>query len=351
MARTITCREALSEAFVQGFEKDPALFMMGCGVPDPKGIFGTTLEVTKRFAPERVFDIPLAENGIAGFAVGAAIAGMHPVVVHQRSDFLLLAMDQIINHAAKWKYMSGGQLPVPLVIRSIVGRGWGQAAQHSQNLHALFAHVPGLYVVLPSDAYDAKGLMLTSLKVKAPVIFIEHRWIHEMTGEVPEAPYEIPFGQASIKRQGSDVTIVAVSHMVSDALKAAALLQKEGISAEVCDLRTLVPLDWETVCASVKKTGRLIVADTGWRSFGASAEIAAGAYEKVGTCLKAPVRRIALPDAPTPCSPALEKMYYPGVDHIAAAARELVTAGRPKQGSAKSHVSSASAPEKFLGPF
>jgi len=171
MVRTLTCREALSEAFVQGFEKDPTLFMMGCGVPDPKGIFGTTLEVTKRFAPERVFDIPLAENGIAGFAVGAAIAGMHPVVVHQRSDFLLLAMDQIINHAAKWKYMSGGQLPVPLVIRSIVGRGWGQAAQHSQNLHALFAHVPGLYVVLPSDAYDAKGLMLTSLKVKAPVIF------------------------------------------------------------------------------------------------------------------------------------------------------------------------------------
>lgn len=352
MPRTITCREAISEAFVQAFEHDPTLFMMGCGVTDPKGIFGTTLEVAKRFGPARVFDVPLSENGITGFAIGAAIAGMHPVVVHQRNDFLLLTMDQIVNHAAKWKYMAGGKLSVPILIRSIVGRGWGQAAQHSQNLHAMFAHVPGLKVVMPSDAYDAKGLMLTSLSEKSPIIFIEHRWLHEMSCEVPAEAYRIPLGQAAIKRSGQHVTMVAISHMVPESLKAAALLEKEGISAEVCDLRTISPVDWNTIFTSVRKTGRLIVADTGWRSFGASAEIAATVYENLHKELKAPVRRITLPDGPTPCSAALEKIYYPDVNVLVNAAKELIASGSKEQKIPTDRAEYSSAPRKeFLGPF
>jgi len=354
MPRTVTFREAISEAFVQGFERDPSLFMMGCGVTDPKGIFGTTLEVARRFGKERVFDIPLSENGITGFAIGAALVGMHPIVVHQRSDFLLVTMDQIVNHAAKWKYMSGGKFSVPLVIRSIVGRGWGQAAQHSQNLHALFAHIPGLRVVLPSDAYDAKGLMLASLAARSPVIFIEHRWLHEMSGEVPAEPYRIPLGKAGIKRAGEDLTIVAISHMVPESLKAAALLEKEGISVEVCDLRTLSPLDWETVYDSVRKTRRLLVADTGWRSFGASAEIAAQVYEEMETHLKAPIRRVALPDGLTPCCASLEKIYYPDVETIVRTVKELLsTAKKDKKLFMGEEVSPsvAQARKEFTGPF
>lgn len=353
MPRIITYREALSEAFLQAFAGDPTLFMMGCGVTDHGGIFGTTLEVARRFGKERVFDVPLSENAIAGIAVGAAIVGRHPVVVHQRSDFLLLAMDQIINHAAKWKYMSGGKLSVPIVIRSIVGRGWGQAAQHSQNLHALFAHVPGLKVVLPSDPYDAKGLLLTSLKAKYPVLFMEHRWLHETTGDVPEEPYEIPFGKAVVKRQGNDLTIVAVSHMVVESLKAAATLEQEGISVEVCDLRTVSPVDWKTIAESVSKTGRLIVADTGWRSFGISAEIAAQVYEKIGEDLKAPVGRIALPDGPTPCTSALENLYYPGVDALVRTAKDLLSSrekNKPSTSRQKS-LSSHASQREFVGPF
>ena len=351
MNRKITYREAISEAFVQGFSQDPNLFMMGCGVTDPKGIFGTTLEVTKRFGPARVFDIPLSENGITGFAIGAAIAGMRPVVVHQRSDFLMLTMDQLVNNAAKWKYMSGGRLSVPIVIRSIVGRGWGQAAQHSQNLHALSAHIPGLTVVLPSDAYDAKGLMLMSFRTDSPVLFIEHRWLHETSAEVPEEFYTIPFGKAAIKREGEDVTIVAISHAVVEALNAASELEQAGIQAEVCDLRTVLPLDSETIFESVCKTGRLIVADTGWRSFGISAEIAAQVYEKAGEYLKAPIERIALPDGPTPCSPSLEKIYYPGSGAIVEGVKKIISARKPKKEQLPSLKQTPVGPREFVGPF
>lgn len=352
MPRTITYREAISEAFVQGFSEDPNLFMMGCGVTDPKGIFGTTVEVAKRFGGKRVFDVPLSENAITGIAVGAAIIGLHPVVVHQRSDFLFLTMDQIVNNAAKWKYMSGGKLSVPMVIRSIVGRGWGQAAQHSQNLHAIFAHIPGLTVVLPSDAYDAKGLMLTSLRTNSPVIFIEHRWLHEMSCEVPEKPYYIPFGEAAIKRQGSDLTIVAISHMVTESLKAAVELEKEGIQAEVLDLRTVSPVDWESIFASVAKTKRLIITDTGWKSFGVSAEVAARVYEKMGNDLKVPIERIALPDGPTPCGASLEKVYYPSIESIVRTAKKLFSLCKHEKNEAPSDRQETPVGQKeFVGPF
>lgn len=347
MPRTLTYREAISEAFVQGFEKDTRLFMMGCGVTDPKGIFGTTLDVAKQFG-KRVFDIPLSENAITGVAIGAATVGWHPVLVHQRSDFLLLTMDQIVNNAAKWKYMSGGKLDIPLTIRSIVGRGWGQAAQHSQNLHAIFAHIPGLKVVLPSDAYDAKGLMMTSLATNSPVIFIEHRWLHETTGEVPKEPYQIPFGKAAIKRSGSDLTIIAISQMVPESLKAAQELERERIHAEVCDLRTISPIDWETIFDSVRKTRRVMICDTGWKSFGASAEIAAQIYEKTGPHLEAPVLRIALPDGPTPCSAELESEYYPSIAGIMESARRLIVSEKSKVSAAQEISYSR---KEFTGPF
>lgn len=349
MSRILTYREAISEAFVQGFADDPRLFMMGCGVTDPKGIFGTTLEVSKRFGKERVFDIPLSENAMTGIAIGAAIVGWHPVLVHQRSDFLLLTMDQIVNNAAKWKYMSGGKLTVPLIIRSIVGRGWGQAAQHSQNLHGIFAHIPGLKVVLPADPYDAKGLMLTSFATNSPVLFIEHRWLHETTGEVPEEPYQIPFGKAAIKREGSDLTIIAISHMVTESLKAAEDLEREGIQAEVCDLRTISPVDWETIFQSIRKTRRAVICDTGWKSFGASAEISAQIYEKIGSCLKSPVSRIALPDGPTPCSAELENEYYPSIAGIVRTAKKLLSTHEIKMTRASKKISYGH--KEFVGPF
>ena len=350
MPRTITYREAISEAFVQGFAQDLSLFMMGCGVTDPKGIFGTTVEVAKQFGAKRVFDVPLSENAITGIAIGAAICGLHAVLVHQRSDFLLLTMDQIVNNAAKWKYMSGGKLSVPVVIRSIVGRGWGQSAQHSQNLHVIFAHIPGLKVVLPSDAYDAKGLMLTSLRTNSPVIFIEHRWLHETVGEVPEPFYFVPFGKAAIKREGEDLTIIAISHMVAESMKAAKELEKEGISVEVCDPRTLSPLDSETIFNSVAKTGRLLIVDAGWKTFGASAELVAQGYEKLGGRLKAPICRIALPDAPTPCSSSLEQKYYPSTESIIQAAKRLCSGVSMKKMS-KANLKPVAGQREFVGPF
>jgi len=233
-----------------------------------------------------------------------------------------------------------------------VGRGWGQAAQHSQNLHALFAHIPGLNVVLPSDARDAKGLMLTAFHVTSPVIFIEHRWLHETSAEVPEEPYQIPFGKAEIKREGADLTIAAISQMVIESLKAAEQLEQEGIQAEICDLRTISPLDWETLLGSVRKTGRLIVADTSWRNFGLSAEISARLYETAGDVLKAPVERIALPHGPTPCAASLEKVYYPGAEAIVRSARKLISMKQPTRIRPSSIQKESPVGQKeFVGPF
>src|SRR5712691_4004175 len=214
VARTLKYREALDEALVQAMERDDSVFCLGVGVDDPKGIFGTTLSAFRKFGAARMFDTPLAENAITGIAAGAALAGMRPVMVHARNDFLLLTMDQLVNNAAKWRYMSGGGLRVPMTVRAIIGRGWGQAAQHSQSLQAMFAHVPGLKVIMPAMPHDAKGLLLSALRGDGPVICLEHRWLYERTGSVPEEPYTVPFGRASIARVGSDVTIVAVSLMV-----------------------------------------------------------------------------------------------------------------------------------------
>ena len=343
LPRTLKYREALDEALVQAMERDETVFCLGVGVDDPKGIFGTTVSAFRKFGSARVLDTPLAENAVTGIAIGAAVAGMRPVMVHARNDFLLLTMDQLVNHAAKWRYMSGGGLRVPLTIRAVIGRGWGQAAQHSQSLQALFAHVPGLRVAMPSNAADAKGLLLSAIADDSPTILLEHRGLFEESAPVPAEPYEAPVGRGVVVRAGSDVTVVAISQMVGEAVKAADTLGGQGISVEVIDPRWLAPLDDALILSSAARTGRLVIADTSWTSFGVSAEIAARAAERLWGCLKSPVVRVALPDVPTPCSSKLEKLYYPGAAEIAAAVgRVLGVAGEAAPGPEDS---------QFKGPF
>jgi pyruvate dehydrogenase E1 component beta subunit len=322
--RKLTFPQALREALDQAMERDDRVFVMGQGVDDPTGMFGTTLDLHKKYGSERVFDTPLSENAMTGVAVGAAIAGLRPVYIHNRPDFLMLAMDQIVNHASKWSYMFGGHVNVPLVIRAVIGRGWGSAAQHSQSLHGLFMHVPGLKLVMPSTAYDAKGLLITSIADNNPVIFIEHRWSYKHEGHVPKELYSIPFGKGVVRRLGKDVTIVGISYMVIEALRVAAELQEKGYDLEVIDLRTLKPLDEQIILNSVKKTGRLIIVDTDWVTGGVTAEIAAIVAEKGFEYLKAPIKRVGWPDVPVPASYVLEEAFYPGAEQIINAVKEIV---------------------------
>ena len=337
--RGLTYREALHEAASQMLESDENVFIMGEGVDDGGGVFGSTLDLHKRFGSDRVMDTPLAENALTGIAIGAATAGMRPILVHMRIDFMPLTMDQIINHAAKWHYMFGGVVTVPLTIRSIIGRGWGSAAQHSQSLQSLFANIPGLKVVMPSTPYDAKGLLRASVYDGNPVMFIEHRWLYEHMGHVPIEPYTVPIGKSITRRQGKDITIAAVSQMVFEAMQAAEILVAEGIDCEVIDLRTIRPLDSDAVIESVKKTGALIVADTGWRSCGIGAELAARLVEQAPGALRAPLRRINFADCPTPASPVLEKIYYPDRHTIATAVREALEAKKQRMSKTKPSIS------------
>jgi pyruvate/2-oxoglutarate/acetoin dehydrogenase E1 component len=342
--------EAIDEATRQAMAKDERIFVMGVGVDDPKGIFGTTRGAAVEFGGRRVFDTPLSEAALTGIAIGAALRGLHPLLVHARNDFLMLTMDQLVNNAAKWRYMSGGSLRVPLTIRAIIGRGWGQAAQHSQSLQAMFAHVPGLQVVMPATPGDAKGLLLTALTTEAPVLCLEHRWLYDTMGPVPEEVYYTPLGLGRLIRQGTDVTIAAVSHMVVESLRAADALAAEGIDVEVVDLRTIRPLDSALVAMSVAKTGRLVVADTGWRSFGVTAELAARIGEECFGRLKAPIQRVALPDVPTPASSALERAYYPGPAEVAIAVRATLESRGPESGSVRAKPA-GDVPREFTGPF
>jgi len=322
--RKLTYGEALREALDQALERDPRVYAMGQGIDDPSGIFGSTLDLHKKYGSERIFDTPLAEEATVGMAIGSAMAGLRPVSIHNRPDFLMMCMDQIVNHAAKWSYMFAGQVPIPLVLRACIGRGWGSAAQHSQSLHGLFTHVPGLKVVMPSTAYDAKGLLITAIADNNPVLFIEHRWCYKHKGYVPEHVYSIPFGQAAVRREGKDITILAVSHMAIESLRAAEILASKGISLEVIDPRTLVPFDAETVLKSLAKTGRLIVADVDWQSGGFAAEVLAQMAEQGLKYFKQPPRRLCWPDVPIPASYVLEEAFYKGVNDIVALAEEMM---------------------------
>ena len=325
--RELTYGEAIREALDQAMELSQDVIVMGEGVDDAGGIFGSTLGLTERYGSERCFDLPLAENGFTGAAVGAAMAGLRPVVVHQRLDFLMLTMDPLVNHAAKWRYMFDGAAgSVPVTIRAIVGKGWGQAAQHSQSLQAMFAQVPGLRVAMPATPFDAKGLLLSSILGEDPVVFIEARSLYNATGPVPEQPYLVPFGKARVTRGGRDVTLVANSYLVPEAMKAADALELDSISAEVIDVRTISPWDEETILESVNRTGRLVVLDTASQSFGISAEIAATLHQRAFKTLKSPVERVTLPDTPTPCASNLEQLFYPTSDNVSAAVQRTLAA-------------------------
>lgn len=333
-ARTLTMAQAISEATAQEMERDPHVFVMGEDVGKYGGIFSATTGLLDRFGPDRVMDTPISETGFMGAALGAAAEGLRPIAELMFVDFFGVCFDQIYNHMAKNHYMSGGQCKHPVVITTGIGGGYNDAAQHSQCLYSIFAHVPGLKVVVPSNAYDAKGLMATAIRDDNPVVFLYHKGIMGLswmsyfegsTNEVPEAPYTIPLGVARIAREGSDVTIVTLSQMVQKSLLAAEQLADEGISAEVLDLRTLVPLDRAAVLKSVAKTGRLLVADEDYLSFGLSGEVAALVAENLDSVsLKAPVRRLAVPDVPIPFSRPLEQFVIPQVENIVASVRGLM---------------------------
>lgn len=347
MERILSYAEAIREATEQEMARDPSVFVLGIGVDDFKAIYGTTRGLVDRFGPERVMDTPVAEDAMTGVAIGAALAGLRPIHVHIRMDFVLLAMNQLVNMAAKSRYTFGGAVSVPLVVRAVIGRSWGQGAQHSQGLHALFMHVPGLRVVAPSTPYDAKGCLIRSIRDDNPVIFVEHRMLHFQSGHVPEAAYTVPFGRARVLAEGSDVTLVGVSYMAVECLRARKHLETVGVRAEVIDPVSLSPLDTETIRASVQRTGRMLVVDTAWPACGAGAEIIARVAESVrGVPLV--LRRLAFEPVPCPTTKNLENLFYPNAQKIASTAYALV-----REGEGPWFPEAEEAPERiqFKGPF
>ncbi len=320
----LTFAAAINDALHVAMAADSKVICYGLGVDDPKGVFGTTIGLQAQFGSDRVFDMPVAENAMTGIGIGAALYGMRPVMTHQRLDFALLSLDQIVNNAAKWHFMFGGRRSVPLTIRMILGRGWGQGPTHSQNLQSWFAHIPGLKVVMPSTAEDAKGLLLSAIFDDNPVVFLEHRWLHNLRGEVPAGDVREPLGKARTLRSGNDITIVAMSYMTLEALHAVDYLVQEGIKADLIDLRTIRPLDWDTIEASVKRTGRLLVLDTGFTTGSVAGEIVARAAEHWWDHLANRPRRLALPDYPESTSPALTEAYHIRAEHVVDAVAEML---------------------------
>lgn len=312
----MTFAEAINDALHEAMDIDSDVICYGLGVPDPKGVFGTTLGLQEKFGSERVFDMPTSENAMTGIGIGAALYGLRPVMTHQRLDFALLSMDQLVNNAAKWRFMFGGQRGVSITVRMILGRGWGQGPTHSQNLQAWFAHVPGLKVVMPATAEDAKGLLLSSIFDSDPVIFLEHRWLHNLLGDVPEGDSRIPLGKARRMREGDDITVVGISYMSIEALHAVDHLATQGIHCDLLDMRTVRPLDMDTIEESVKRTGRLLVLDSGNLTGSISGEIVATVTANCWGSLKNAPQRMAMPDCPEATSPALTESYHVRAEHI-----------------------------------
>ena len=322
--REITYAEAINEAIRTCMLKDDRVVLLGEDIGCYGGVFQVTAGLQTEFGPDRVVDTPISEAGFVGASVGAALTGMRPVTEIMFIDFTTCCMDMIINQMAKMSYMFGGRGKVPMVLRTNIGAGRGTAAQHSQSFHAIFMHIPGLYVVAPSNPHDAKGLMIEAIQNDNPVIFVEHKKLYIEKGEVPEESYTIPFGQAEIKREGSDVTIVATHALVERSLNIAEEMAKEGIDVEVIDPRTLVPLDKETIINSVKKTGRLVVADEGHQTCGAASEISAMVAEEAVYYLKAPIKRVTSPNTPVPFSPPLEQAFIPDEKYLRPAVKTLM---------------------------
>jgi pyruvate/2-oxoglutarate/acetoin dehydrogenase E1 component len=323
--RKVTYRDALREALREEMARDPSVFLLGEDIGRCwGGAFKVTEGLAEEFSEERVRDTPISESAIVGTGVGAAITGMRPVVEIMFGDLTSLAMDQIANQAAKIRYMFGGQATCPLVIRTPFGAGVNIASHHSQSLEAWFMHVPGLYVAVPSTPYDAKGLLKAAIRGNNPILFCEHKLLYPMEGEVPEEEYTVPFGTADIKKEGSDVTIVATLYMVHLALRAAEVLEKQGVNVEVVDPRTLTPLDKQAIIRSVKKTGRIVIVSEDCKTAGVSAEIAASVAEEALDYLDAPIKRLAEPDTPIPFSPTLEQYVIPNEKSIVRAVKEVL---------------------------
>ncbi len=346
-SRSITYGEAIYEATYQEMERDENVIVLGLGADDPKGLFGSTKDLHTFFGSHRSFDTPLSEDGMTGVAIGAALAGLRPIHVHQRMDFVLLCMNQLVNLAAKTSYMFAGKQSVPLVVRNVIGRSWGQGAQHSQAFHSFFMHVPGLKVVAPTTPYDAKGTLISSIRENNPVIFVEHRMLYEIKGIVPEEPFAVPLGKGRILAEGDDITIIGISHMVAEALRAAAHLKEVGITAEVIDPVTLYPMDIDLIASSVLKTGRLLVIDCGWLNCGASAEIITQVFEKLQEEKSFRAARMGFAETPCPTTKNLENIFYPSAKTIAMRAYKLINMKEdwiPVSEEAKEIVA-------FRGPF
>lgn len=312
----LTFAEAIRSALFTAMALDSNVVCYGLGVDDAKGTFGTTLGLRERFGPQRVFDMPTSENAMTGVAIGASLNGLRPVMSHQRLDFFLLALDQLVNNAAKWRYMFGGKDSVPITIRLILGRGWGQGPTHSQNLQSWFVHVPGLKVVMPTTPADAKGLLLSAIFDPDPVIFLEHRWLHNLRGDVTQGDVRTPIGVARQVRVGSDVTIVSMSYMTVEVLHAVESLEAQSVSCDVVDLRSIRPLDMTTVFTSVARTGRLLVVDTGNPVCSVGSEVVARVARERFASLRCAPRLLASPDTPSPTSPALAREYYRTSDDV-----------------------------------
>jgi pyruvate dehydrogenase E1 component beta subunit len=334
--RKLTTQKAIAEAIALEMRADDSVFVMGEDVATYGGIFGATEGLLAEFGPERVKDTPISETGFIGAAIGAAISGMRPIVELMFVDFFGVCMDQIYNNMAKVHYFSGGNVTVPVVLTTAVGGGYSDAGQHSQTLWGTFAHMPGMKVVIPSNPYDAKGLMIAAIRDENPVVYMFHKGVLGLgwmtpnpraTAVVPEEPYEVPIGKASVAREGTDLTITTVGLSVHRALDAAEALQEKGVSAEVIDLRSLVPLDREAIVASVQKTHRLLVVDEDYHSFGMSGEVVSTAIEGAFDYLDAPPVRVTTPDIPIPYSRPLEKWALPSVDRIVEASSTLLVAG------------------------
>lgn len=322
--RKLLFTEAILEATEQIMEKDQKVIVFGLDVDDPKAIQGTTKDLPKKFGSDRVFGTPLSEDAMTGTAIGMALAGLRPIHIHIRMDFTLLAMNQLINIAAKSHYMYGGQVNIPLVVRSMIGKSWGQGAQHSQSLYAFFMHVPGLKVVAPSTPYDAKGCLIAAVNDNNPVIYIEHRMLHFQKGHVPQKLYSVPPGKARVTAKGKDITLVGISYMQLECLKAQKYLHTVGVEAEVIDPIWLSPLDIDTTVESVKKTGRLVVVDNDWVACGAGSEIVSQVIEKLQGKKEIEVKRMGFAPVTCPPAPTLEQLFYPNASTIAQTSYNLI---------------------------
>ncbi|MCP4653316.1 MAG: alpha-ketoacid dehydrogenase subunit beta [Candidatus Omnitrophica bacterium] len=343
--RELTYREAINEALFSEMERDPSVFTYGIDVADHKNIFGSTKGILDKFGPKRCFSTPLSEDAMTGFGLGAALCGLRPIHTHMRVDFLLLAMNQLANMVSSYRYATNGTLKVPMVIRAIIGRGWGQAFQHSKSMHSCFAHIPGLKVAMPSTPNDAKHTLIAAIRDDSPVIIFEHRWLYDICGPIND--HQSSLGKAKVLRCGKDISVIATSWMNVEAIKAAEILQKRGIEVEVVDPITLTPLDEQTLIDSVNKTGHCIVADNDWVHCGFGAELAAVISEKSFDNLKSPVKRIGFAFSPCPCARPLEDRFYPNAVNIIRAIEEKLAIDETDLSGEDFYTYE----NKFKGPF